>query len=424
MADPVINSAQSSSMMSVLKNTSTEVSPYKYAYSQDLDGASFSALSKSVQAVQSSQSKVFNSNLDFKVPRAGYWAQGWIKLTINKTAAHGVNNSIGGLLIERIQLLTAGKVLFDMPAEALLARIADMPYNTRKAYEDALLLADGGTGSVNLSSTTQSVHYVPLLFSIFDGCERYLNTNFCEELTVRLQVGSDTALCATTASSDVAAALGSYDAELLCEYHRVPADAENAQIQADFGDGMNLSTIQYNYFHEFTDKTLVASTATDTTHEWKGTNLYTKWLIKLDSGRGDVSNTIDNVGMGLALTNIKLECNGQTIMDAPAKLLQYMNNKDHFSGSNKAFECGSPWDTSSRKDGTDGVYVINFGNSNSMKKVSGALASRELHNFKLTVSSSAQSATQVAGRLHVVGISPFIMSISAESGRISSSISS
>jgi hypothetical protein len=424
MSDPVINSAQSSSMMSVLKNTSTEQHPYKYAYSQDLDGASFSALSKSVQAVQSSQSKVFNSNLDFKVPRAGYWAQGWVKLTINKSATTAVNNSIGALLVERIQLLTAGKVLFDMPAEALLARVADMPYNTRKAYEDALLLGDGGDGSVNLSSTTQSIHYIPLLFSIFDGCERYLNTNFCEELTIRLQIGSDTGLSSDAIDSDVAEALSSYDAELFCEYHRVPADAENAQIQADFGDGMNLSTIQYNYFHEFTDKTLVASTATDTTHEWKGTNLYQKFLVKLDSGRGDVSNTIDNVGLGIALTNIKLECNGQTLMDAPAKLLQYVNNKDHFKDSNKAFECGSPWDTSSRVDGTENVYVINFGDSCDMKKVSGAIAARELHNFKLTVSSSAQSATQVAGRLHVVGISPFIMSVSAESGRISSSISS
>lgn len=419
--DAVLNSNSSSAIVSVLSNVSTDVNPFKYKYGQDLKGSSFANCSVSYQEVQPNGSKVFNSNIDFNLPKAGYLTGCVVKLTLDKDATDAVNNSIGALQISEIQLITQGKVLASQTAQGLLSLVAAMPYESRKNLEDLMLLQTGGDGTLNPGSTTSNVHYVPVLFSCFESLEKAYNLNFCEPLTLRCRMASGSAYSTTAIDGDVANTMTLNDISVFCQYVRLPAEEEAKQIQGDFGQDAQNSKVQWDLVHEYSDGTLVASTSTEISHEIKHNRAVSEMYVVVDSGRGDNSNAIDNVGMGLAAVTVKFEANGQTVASLDGKLIGAWGD---YSFDEKGFSNGSYWDRTSRADGTIYRYKYNFGLSSDTSRVFGCASFRELSNPKVTVTIDSASSTQTAARLHVICKCPQLEMTSGESGRVTTSISS
>ena len=423
MANPLLMSSASSAMVSVLNQVDTNVhaSPFAYRYAQDLKGSSFSACAKQFLEIQPNGSKVLGGIIDFPITKNGLLAGLIVKMTLNKTATFGINNSIGALQIEEMQLVTNGRVLFSQTAEGLLSLIANMPYQSRKTLEDMLLLQSGGDGTVNPGSTTSNIHYVPALFSCFESMEGFLNCNFSEPLTLRLRMASANTYCATDVDSDATQNITLGDITLIAQYVQLPANVEQSLIQHNFGSGENLSTINWDLIHEFTDGTLSAGSSSTITHEVKTNRLVNEAYIVLTSGLGDHSNVIDNVGMGLELDTIKIESNGQVIAELDAKVVGSLAGE---SFDDWGYSESSYYDRSSRADGTNYRYKFNFGLTKDTRRVFGAVSTRELNSFRFVVTTANAGATQTAGRLHVIFKSPMLISHSAESGRITSSISS
>ena len=423
MANPLLMSSASSAMISVLNQVDTNVSasPFAYRYSADYKGASFSACAKQFLEIQPNGSKVLGGIIDFPITKNGLLAGLIVKMTLGKSAAHGINNSLGALQIAEMQLVTNGRVLFSQTSQTLLSQVANMPYQSRKTLEDMLLLQSGTDGTVNPGSTTSNIFYVPALFSCFDSMEQYLNTSFVEPLTLRLRLNAASDFCASDVDSDTPQSVSLTDITLIAQYINLPANVEQAMIQNDYGSGENLSKVSSDFVHEFTDGQLQSGSSSSITHEVKTNRVINEMYIVVDSGRGDQSNVIDNVGGGIELDTIKIESNGQVILELDAKVLGSLSGErsDDFGYSDSSY-----YDRSSRAQGTNYRYKFNFGLSKDVRRVFGAVSTRELNSFKITATTSNATATQTAARLHIIMRSPMLLSFSAESGRITSSISS
>lgn len=423
MATPILNSAAASALCSVLGQTQTEVqgTPFSYKYSQDLAGSSFAQCARTHQEVQPQGSKVLGGQVSFTIPKAGILAGAVVRLKVGKTAAHGVNNSLGALAISEISLVTNGRILFTQTAQSLLSLIANMPHASRKTLEDMLLLKSGNDGSLTMNSTTEGEFFIPCLFSCFESLEMMPNVNFLEPIQIVCRMASASDFCTSDVDSDTAASVTLTDITLMCSYIQLSAKHEQALIQADFSDSENLSKVAWDMVHEFSDGTLSAGSTSSISHVIQSHRCVNQLFFCLDSGRGDASNTVDNVGAGIELDRVVIESNGQIIADLPAKLLGSLQGEsfDQYGYSDSSY-----YDRTSRADGTNYRYVYNFSLSKRTNRVFGVISTREMSNFKLTVYTANAGATQTAARLHVIMKSPMLISISPESGRITSSISS
>ena len=423
MANPLLMSSASSAMVSVLNQVDTNVhaSPFAYRYAQNTKGASFSACAKQFLESQPNGSKVLGGIIDFPITKNGLLAGLIVKMTLGKTAAHGINNSIGALQIAEMQLVTNGRVLFSQTSQGLLSLIANMPYQSRKTLEDMLLLQSGTDGTVNPGSTTSNVFYVPALFSCFETMENFLNTSFVEPLVLRLRMAGASDFCASDVDSDTVQSVSLTDITLISQYINLPANVEQALIQNDYGSGENLSKVAWDLVEEFEDGTLSAGSSSSITHEVKTNRVINEMYIFVDSGRGDQSNTIDNVGGGIELDSIKIESNGQVIAELDAKVVGSLQGESY---DDWGYSDSSYYDRSSRAQGTNYRYKFNFGLSKDTRRVFGCVSTRELNSFKVTATTANATASQTAARLHIIMKSPMLLSFSAESGRITSSISS
>jgi len=424
MSNVVNMSNASSALNSVLQQVDTNInnSPFSYRYAQDLKGSSMSGVARQYQEIQPNGSKVFGT-VDFPIPKAGILQGLIVKLKLSKTATFAVNNSIGALQIREMSLVTNGRVLYTQTAQTLLSQVADQPYESRRNLEDMMHLLGGTTGDqVQLfGTTTGGTAFVPALFSCFDCPENMLNTSFVEPLILRLKLAGASDYCAVDASVDTLASVTLDDLTCICSYVQLPASVEQAMISSDFGSGENLSKVGYDFIEESSTGTLSTS-ATDSviSHEIK-TNRFITDMYLVVTGENDHSDTVDNAGMGIELSNIKVESNGQVLMDLPAKIVGNIGSQ---SLDDFGYGCGSYWDRSSRVDGGKFRYVVRFSLSKDYRRIFGGCSTRELNNFKISCSVNSVLSTQTSGTLTVCMRSPQLLSFSAESGRITSSISS
>jgi len=296
-----------------------------------------------------------------------------------------------------------------------------MPYQSRKTIENLLSLQAGSAGS-SYNDSTSNTFYIPALFSCFEGSESYLSTNFIEPLILRVRTSNANAYAATDATGDNSASISLSDIELVASYINLPANTEQAAIQQDFGDGSNLSKVAWDLVTEQTDCTLSHTAFTTVTHEIKTNRVISELYFALVNNDNDVSNHVDHAGGGIAIDSVKIESNGQVIAELDGKLLGNLENG--FSVDDWGFSDSSFWDQASRAQGTNYRYKFNFGLTKDTRRVFGCVSTRELNSFKLIVTAKTSSENQNNARLSVVMKSPMLLSISAESGRVTSSISS
>jgi len=407
--DILLNSNASSSFNSVMDGADNQQNPFIYRYGNSLEGVSLSGISRTFQEVQPQNTPAFNTAVDFHIPKSGILKNAWIKMKLGKDAGEHANGAIGALQLTRIQILTSGRILAESTAEMLLNKIASQPYGSRKVCEK-LLNMKGDNASY---AGTSILCYVPLLMSCFEKLEKSYDTNFVAPLVVRAFV--DGANVHNNASDDGSQPdLDSVNMSLYCEFIREPAEMQQKRIQADYSDGA-LQRVQWNELSEFTDKTLTSGDRT-IQHELK-TNNYIQELYVFADVR-TVGSLV--IGQPVELTSVKIEANGQVIADfgnsEDAELLRYAGD---LQADKWEYASGNGWDNQAYLQRR---YKYNFGLSNDTGKVFGGVSSRELSNFKVTV--TVAGTTTTAHRLHVGVKFAQLESIESASGKVTTSISS
>ena len=407
--DILLNSNASSSFNSVMDGAENQQNPFVYRYGNSLEGVSLSGISRTFQEVQPQNTPAFNTAVDFHIPKSGILKNAWIKMKLAKDAGEHANGAIGALQLTRIQVLTSGRILAESTAEMLLNKIASQPYASRKVCEK-LLNMKGDNASY---AGTSILCYVPLLMSCFEGLEKAYDTNFVAPLVVRCFVdGASTHNNASDDGSQVA--LDSINMSLYCEFIREPAEMQQKRIQADYSDGA-LQRVQWNELSEFTDKTLTSGDRT-IQHEMKTNNYIQEIYVYADVRT--VGSLV--IGQPVELTSVKLEANGQVIADfgnsEDAELLRYVGD---LQADKWEYASGNGWDNQAYLQRR---YKYNFGLSNDTRKVFGGASSRELSNFKVTV--TVAGTTTTAHRLHVGIKFAQLESIESASGKVTTSISS
>tara|TARA_S200002703_G_scaffold130239_1_gene117494 strand:- start:360 stop:1586 length:1227 start_codon:yes stop_codon:yes gene_type:complete len=407
--DILLNSNASSSFNSVVDGVETNQNPFVYRYGQNLDGTTLSGISRTFQEVQPQNSPAFNTAVDFHIPKSGLLKNMFVKMKLAKDAGEKSNGAIGALQCSRIQLLTSGRILAEQTAEGLLNKISSQPYESRKVMEKMLNIQGD-----NDSHGASILCYIPLLFSCVEGMEKVYDTNFVAPLVVRCFVDAGTAHNATSADDTVAVALDSISMSLYCEFIREPAEHQQKRIQADYSDGA-LQRVQWNELHEFTDKTLSAGDRA-MSHEIKTNNYIQEIWVFVDDRTAGTST----IGQPVKLNSVKLEANGQVIADfgnsEDAELLRYIGDLE---ADKWEYASGNGWDSQAYLQRR---YKYSFQLSNDTRKVFGGSASRELSNFKVSV--TVDGATTTAHRLHVHIKYAQLESIESASGKVTTSISS
>ena len=124
----------------------------------------------------------------------------------------------------------------------------------------------------------------------------------------------------------------------------------------------------------------------------------------------------------LELSNIKIEANGQALMDIDAAILAYCVNAT--AGVENSPNCvGNYWDNTHAH--SQNIYCIDFGLLKATDHLSGCISARELNSFKVSATSSSGTAlAATAHNLRVCMICPQLNSTSSSSGKISTSLSS
>ena len=413
--DILLNSNASSSFNSVVDGVETNQNPFVYRYGQNLDGTTLSGISRTFQEVQPQNSPNFNTAVDFHIPKSGLLKNMFVKMKLGKTGTDGANGAIGALQCSRIQLLTSGRILAEQTAEGLLNKISSQPYESRKVMEKMLnIQGDNQSHGSTATAKTSILCYIPLLFSCVEGMEKVYDTNFVAPLVLRCFVDSASSYNQDNATPPVASNLTSISMSLYCEFIREPAEHQQKRIQADYSDGA-LQRVQWNELHEFTDKTLSAGDRA-MSHEIKTNNYIQEIWIFVDDRTGGSST----VGQPVKLNSVKLEANGQVIADfgnsEDAELLRYIGDLD---ADKWEYASGNGWDSQAYLQRR---YKYSFQLSNDTRKVFGGSASRELSNFKVSV--TVDGASDTAHRLHCHIKYAQLESIESASGKVTTSISS
>lgn len=405
--DVILNSNASSALVSVLKSLNTEKNGFDYKFAQSTEGMSMSALSRTFQELQPQNTASFGQAVDIPISKAGLLKQMFLKVkvtnssgaTINLGHAHGVS------VIDRIQLITSGRILAEQTAESLLCQISSQPKNSRNCLAKLANILDV-TGQVALTDGSTRKSYIPIMFSQFEALEKVYDTNFTSNLVLRCYISA--------ASANASAALSSVSVSAYAEYIREPADMQQQRVQSSFGDGA-LQRLQWNTHQEQATKTLSAADRKMELEIKTNNVIQEMWIYAQDN------STHQTNFKGVVLDAVKIEANGQVIADfgnsEDGELLLHISDMD---ADKWQFAHGNGYDTGS--DALVNRYKYNFGLTTDTRKVMGVAAARELSNFKVNV--EVAGATETAHTLFVVYKYLQIESIDAASGKVTTSISS
>ena len=421
MANAILNSNSSSALIASLDSVSSKKNPFIYSYAQKgtLGAAHVPAHSRTVVVSQPTGTPNFGTNIDFPIIKADMLSNAFIKLVLtNATNANAVvNKAFMNLMVEEISLLTAGKVICSSRPFGRAALMSNKPYQVKKNLEKMYGLT---AGRVVLAAGAEKTAYIPLGFSCFDAPELNYNTSFVEPLLVRVRLAARNAYLDDNAGAGANAGIQSI--ELIQVHRSLPADALQKQISSNYADTESLVRVQpYDLIEENSTKLVAAAANQVIEHTLTTNRVMTKIFIAVENTVSQVANAIDSFDEGdyLEIKNIKISGNGQNIIDCDGDLVRYALNADSDS-SNASFSVGNAWDSSFTHN--KNIYCFDLGFNKDPSHMTNALSTREIADFKVTVTFTAASAT--VHRLRICLASPFLESINSASGKISTSLSS
>jgi len=422
MANSILNSNQSSALISALDSVSSAKNFAEYSYASK-GVMQYSHLPAHARIVSTSQATSigFNQNCDFPILKSGFLENAFVKMVLkNETGATAyLNANIGNLQIAEIQLISQGKVLASSKPFGRACLMSDAEYGRKKNQEKGYALQ---AARHTLADDGSLTFYVPLGMYFCESASQYIDTNFIEPLQVRVRLGSANQYADDGANPAVAVNLSLTSLELVQCFRMLPSDKEQEAINANYAED-DLVIVGWDLVEESTTKTPAAAVSQEFTHTITSNRCVSKLFVALeptvDSTATDLASQAE--GNYLPLSNIKLEMNGQSAIDIDADLVGYMMGVDN--GSRNPNCVGNYWD--STYEHSQNVYCIDMGLLKGLDKFSGMISARELNSFKLTCTSSASSAVEAsAHNLRVCMVAPQLISISSASGKVSTSLSS
>lgn len=423
-----LQSNASSALVSALDSVSQTMNPFVYQYGKKstICYNHVPSHAKTVVTGQSTGGIGFNQNIDFPVIKSGMLTDAFLKVVVTNSSGAAVvlNSNIGNLQVAEINLMTSGKIVATSKPFGRACLMSQAPYGRRKNLEALHSIVGQTATDKGLANGSSLTFYVPLGFSCFESLEQNYNTSFVENLVVRVRLREANAYSDNDTDKTLVA-LSLTSCELVQCFSLMPADLEQKQIQANFGESESLTRVQYDLIEESTTKTAAAAVSQVFEHTITSNRVINKLFIALE-GTTDAAAAHANSraeGGYLPLSNIKIEGNGQTIIDLDGDLVAYALNKDMCS-SNLANAVGNHWD-SNAPEHTKNIYCFDLGYTKNLAIASNALSAREINSLKITATSSASAAlTANPYNLRICMICPQLESINAASGKISTSLSS
>ena len=425
MANAVLNSNSSSALISALDAVSSAKNPFEYSYASK-GTLGYSHVPSHARVISTSQctSKGFGQNNDFPILKSGHLENAFVKMVVKNEsdAAADYNAFIGNLQVAEIQLITQGKVICSSKPFGRACLMSDAPYGRKKNQEKGYGLQ--AIRHADIADNAETTFYIPLGFAAFDTPANFIDTNFTEPLVVRVRLEAANTYANASASSFAAVALSLTTLELVQIFRMLPSDLEQKTIEANYQDE-DLVKVMWDLVEESSQSTPTAAVSQVLTHTITTNRCVSKLFIAIE----DTINTAGadspgSAGFGdyLTLSNIKLEANGQSILDIDAGLIAYMAGMD--AGSTNSPNCvGNYWDTTYSH--SQNIYCIDFGLLKGTDHFSGMVSARELNSWKITATSSSSTAlAATAHNLRVCMICPQLESTASSSGKISTSLSS
>ena len=425
MANAVLNSNSSSALISALDAVSSAKNPFEYSYaSKGTLGYSHVPAHARIISVSETTSRGFGRNNDFSILKSGLLENAFVKMVIKNEsgAAADYNAFIGNLQVAEIQLITQGKVICSSKPFGRAALMSDAPYGRKKNMEKGYGLQ--AVRHADIADDAETTFYIPLGFACFDSPANFIDTNFTEPLVVRVRLEAANTYANASASAFAAVALSLSSLQLVQIFRMLPADLEQKTIASNYQEE-DLVRVMWDLVEESTSSTPTAAVSQVLTHVVTTNRCVSKLFIAIEdtitTAGADVPGS-QGIGDYLELSNIKLEANGQALLDIDAGLIAYMSGTD--AGSTNSPNCvGNYWD--STYSHSQNIYCIDFGLLKGTDHFSGMVSARELNNWKISVTSSSGTALIATNHnLRVCMVCPQLESTSSASGKVSTSLSS
>lgn len=422
----VLNSNSSSALISAVDAVSSAKNPFEYSYaSKGTLGYSHIPAHATVISTSQATSIGFNQNCDFPILKSGILANGFLKMRVmNETGATlDANAFMGNLQVAEIQLITQGKVICSSKPFGRACLMSDAPYGRKKNMEKGYGLQ--AVRHADVADDASLTFYIPLGFACFDAPTNFIDTNFTEPLVVRVRLEGASTYANACADPWAAVSWSLKELELVQVFKGLPSDLEQKNVEANYGEGEDLVRVMWDLVEESTQQTPTAAVSQVLTHTITTNRCVSKLFIAIEDTIQAVGNDIPaSAGIGdyLELSNIKIEANGQSLLDIDAGLIGYMVNST--AGVENSPNCvGNYWD--STYSHSQNIYCIDFGLLKSTDHFSGMISARELNSFKVSATSSASTALLAsAHNLRVCMVCPQLESTSSASGKVSTSLSS
>tara|TARA_R110001599_G_scaffold197554_3_gene394178 strand:+ start:4409 stop:5689 length:1281 start_codon:yes stop_codon:yes gene_type:complete len=426
MANAVLNSNSSSALVSALDSVSSSVNPFQYSYaSKGTLGYSHVPAHARIISVSETTSPGFGRNNDFAILKSGHLENAFVKMVVKNEsgAAADYNAFIGNLQVAEIQLITQGKVICSSKPFGRACLMSDAPYGRKKNQEKGYGLQGSGRHA-DIADDAETTFYVPLGFACFDSPANFIDTNFTEPLVVRVRLEAANTYANASASAFAAVSLSLSSLQLVQIFRMLPSDLEQKTIEANYQEE-DLVRVMWDLVEESSSSTPTAAVSQVLTHTITTNRCVSKLFIAIeDTITTAGADTPGSQGIGdyLELSNIKIEANGQALLDIDAGLIAYMSGTD--AGSVNSPNCvGNYWDTSYSH--SQNIYCIDFGLLKGTDHFSGMVSARELNNWKVSATSSSSTALiATAHNLRVCMVCPQLESTSSASGKVSTSLSS
>ncbi len=420
MANAILNSNASSSLVAALSNTTNVVNPFIYSMGKKntLGPATVPAHSRTVTEVLPT-SYGWNQNIDFQVLKAGELENCFLKITVQNgnSATNKLNTNFFNLIVEEVQILTAGKVLMRNVPFGRAALMSQKPFNVRKNIEGLLKINRGAADfDVTHTGTNTKTGYLPLLMSCFDVPELYYSSQFVEPMQIRIRLSSDNKY--SFLADGTAQSLTLTGVSLVQIHRQLPSDLEQKTIAANYSDTESLVRVQNEVVCEETKKLVANAANQEIEHTITTNRCINKLFVAVENPAAATA------GQYLEIDSIEIKANGQLIVDMPGELMAMGMNLD-VDSANSGQCVGNFWEQGSgtATPHTQRIYCYNFSmNSDASAHLTGLVSAREINSFTVKVKFTA--AAGVSHTLHVGALTPFLESINSASGKISTSLSS
>lgn len=263
--NPVILSNQASPLKTLLHSTSS-YQPYTYSVRSNAPNSTQTRVKVNSNVQLGATS--FGTTVNFTVPRYGLWQSACMKFKIkvfrNKDEQR-FTNWLGCFLASAYTLSSHNKLICQLDSENLLHEATyGVSANERKL--NGLIYMEEANWAQYKGATTGTEYrevtvLCPLPFTFMQNTGSYLDTSFCEQLTVGCKLigaASDVMSTAAGASWEFS------DAQLICDFVSLEDKERRAVQAANYSMTKPLTLLTTSYFREASKTfTIAAATALD-----------------------------------------------------------------------------------------------------------------------------------------------------------------